>query len=62
MNQQELDRAVARATGERVTRVRRRGFTLLRSGVIEREPRIVDWDAVDEAHRVGMHRPPRTPR
>ncbi|HAN99536.1 MAG TPA: hypothetical protein DCQ98_19870 [Planctomycetaceae bacterium] len=62
MDQRDLDEAVARATGERLARVRRRGFSLLRGGVMEREPQVVDWDAVDESFRVGMQRPPRKPR
>jgi len=39
MTQRELDRAVARATRETVTEIRRRGFGLLKAGAMPPEGR-----------------------
>ena len=49
MTQQELDRAVAEATGESVATVAKMGFVPLTSRPIERErqPLMVDWDQAD---------------
>jgi hypothetical protein len=53
MTQHALNRAVARATGESVSTIARRGFSLLRVGPVEREPLVIDWDQLDE-QRYGM--------
>lgn len=60
MTQADLNRAVARATGESVSTISGRGFVLLTAKPTEREPHVVSWDDV-EAHRVGLF-PPRGPR
>ena len=51
MTQAELNRAVARATGESIRRIARRGFVLLTPVPVEREPRVVDWDRLDAKRR-----------
>ena len=53
MTQADLNRAVARATGESVTTIAGRGFVPLRYGVYERDLRTVDWDELD-AGRPGL--------
>jgi hypothetical protein len=60
VTQRELNRAVARATGESLATVTRMGFGRLRTIVEEREPLILDWDRV-EAERTGLF-PPRRRR
>jgi hypothetical protein len=44
MTQNELNRAVARATGEPVAVVSSMGFVPLTNVPREREPRTVDWE------------------
>jgi hypothetical protein len=46
MTQRQLDRAVARATGERITTIRRMGFGPLAPLPDDdhREPLVLDWD------------------
>jgi len=56
MNQAELNRAVAEATGETVATIAKRGFTLLTPTPIEREPLVMDWNRFDEERRVGFAR------
>jgi hypothetical protein len=54
MLQTELDRHVARATGESVRRISRQGFSLLVGCAApdeEQQPSIVDWDEVDRQRR-----------
>ena len=53
MHQNELNRAVARATGESVRTVARMGFIPLTPMPIDRDPLVVDWDEL-EAQRVGV--------
>ena len=53
MHQNELNRAVARATGESVRTIARMGFSPLSEPAAEREPLVVDWDEL-EARRVGV--------
>ena len=48
MTQAELNRAVARATGESVSAIAQMGFVTLTSIPIEREPMLVDWDMLDQ--------------
>jgi hypothetical protein len=57
MTQIELNRAVASATGDRLSTVRRLGFSLLAacSPEPERQPLTVDWD---ELHRQRGGPPP----
>jgi hypothetical protein len=52
MTQAELNREVARATGESVAEIRHLGFVPLTLEPYEREPLTVDWDEVDEARDV----------
>ena len=47
MTQRDLNRAVARATGESVDMIERMGFGPLDDG--DREPQTIDWDADDDA-------------
>jgi len=63
MYQNELNRAVPRATGESVRTIVKMGFSPLTSIPIDREPLVVDWDKLD-AQRPGVFpprvRPPRS--
>jgi len=52
MTQAELNRAVATATGETVKTIADLGFVPLEPIPVEREPQVVDWDALDERRRV----------
>ena len=54
MTQAELNREVARATGESVRTIAARGFTLLTPKPVEREPLVVDWDDVQADRHVEM--------
>ena len=54
MTQQELDRQVARATGENLCEIRQRGFSVADPDLVDYDPEpcdiedlIVDWDALD---------------
>ena len=53
MTQAELNREVARATGETITEIGHRGFSLVNPDEVSFDPepddagRYVDWDAVD---------------
>lgn len=56
MNQNELNRAVARATGESVETIKRLGFLLsepdeefVDADAEELGPQVLDWDAVEQA-------------
>ena len=53
MHQNELNRAVARATGESVRTIAQMGFIPLTAPAVDREPLVVDWDEL-EAQRVGV--------
>ena len=57
MNQSQLNRAVARATGESLSTIRRRGFTLLTPIPIEREPLVMNWDEFDHERRISVSQP-----
>jgi hypothetical protein len=50
MTQNEINRAVARATGESVSVIASMGFVPLTETIHEREPRSIDWDR-HEQHR-----------
>jgi hypothetical protein len=57
MQQADLDRAVARATGETVTTIRRLGFLLDDPVAVTCDPQlcdaeVIDWDAL-ETQRYG---------
>ena len=54
MTQAELNRAVARATGESTREIARRGFVLLTPIPVEREPLVVDWDRLDAERRTSF--------
>ena len=61
MTQCELDRAVARATGENLRVISRLGFSLADPIFVEHDPepcdiedKIVDWDAVDAERSLAM--------
>jgi hypothetical protein len=59
MNQRDLNRVVAQATGESVTTISRMGFVPLIPGQIDREPQFLDWDRLDEQRNVPLTRPRR---
>ena len=48
MTQADLNRAVARATGESVSAIAEMGFVTLTPIPVEREPMLVDWDQLDQ--------------
>ena len=50
MTQRDLNRAVARATGESLLTIARLGFVPLGNTPVEREPLVVDWDSRDAGH------------
>ena len=54
MTQAELNRAVARATGESISLISSMGFVPLAGAPREREPRIVDWDKTQQTRRVSL--------
>ena len=57
MTHTQLERAVARATGESRNTIRRHGFSLIEADADRLEdpasPQVVDWDDLDDA-RVGL--------
>ena len=58
MTQAQLNRAVASATGETISEIRRMGFGLADPEAVAFDPapeegRYVDWDDVDQ-HRYGL--------
>jgi hypothetical protein len=64
MTQRDLDRAVADATGEYVSEIRRRGFSVLDSCADELDPdprdaapQIVDWDELERRQKVPYFSP-----
>ncbi len=54
MTQNDLNRAVAAATGETVTTIAEMGFVPLTATPIDREPLVVDWDELDVRRHVPM--------
>jgi hypothetical protein len=54
MTQNELNRAVARATGESISLISSLGFVPLSDTPHEREPRTVDWDKAQQTRRVSL--------
>ncbi len=62
MNQRELNREIAKATGETITEIANRGFVLLTAVPFEREPLTIDWDEADANRNFTiMPRRARTP-
>ena len=55
MTQAQMERELARATGESLSTIRHRGFSIIEPP--ELEPLVVDWDQLD-AKRVAVF-PPR---
>jgi hypothetical protein len=58
MTRSRIERAVARATGEAISTVKRLGFSLVETNVSGCDapptcPNVVDWDALDQ-RRVGL--------
>ena len=47
MNQRELNREIAKATGETITEISNRGFVLLTGQPYERDPQTIDWDDLE---------------
>jgi hypothetical protein len=56
MNQNELNRAVAKATGEPVAVISSLGFVPLTEKPHEREPQFVDWDEAAASRNVSLMR------
>ncbi len=54
MTQNDFNRAVARATGETVSEISRRGFQPLDLEPTEPEDVIVDWDQVELERNVSI--------
>ena len=54
MSQRDLNRAIARATGEEISTITGMGFVELTPFPIEREPLTVDWDEHDLDHNVAI--------
>ena len=62
MTQSELNRAVAKATGESVSKISQLGFVPLTRLPYEREPLVIDWDNLDTERNVAIFpRRKRTP-
>jgi hypothetical protein len=54
MTQNELNRAVARATGEPVSLISSMGFVPLTDAPQECEPQTVDWDEIQQSRRITL--------
>ena len=54
MSQRDLNRAIARATGEDLSMIAGMGWVELTPFPIEREPLMVDWDEHDLDHNVAI--------
>jgi hypothetical protein len=61
MTQNELNRAVARATGESVALISSMGFVPLSDTPHEHEPQTVDWDKTQQNRRVSLQSRRRRP-
>ena len=62
MNQRELNREIAKKTGESVSTIAALGFVPLTGQPYEHEPRAVDWDKLDAERAVAaMSQRTRTP-
>jgi hypothetical protein len=47
MDQTDLNRAVASATGESVSTIARQGFSYMEAPLVDRDPLVYDWDDAD---------------
>ena len=54
MTQQQLNREIARKTGETISTIAALGFVPLTDQPYEREPLMVDWDQVDAERNVAF--------
>jgi hypothetical protein len=54
MTQNDLNRAVARATGESMAVISGMGFVPLTRVPREREPQTVDWDEAQQTRRISL--------
>jgi hypothetical protein len=54
MNQRELNREIAKKTGETVSTIAALGFVPLTGQPYEREPQTVDWDKLDADRNVAV--------
>jgi hypothetical protein len=54
MNQRELNREIAKKTGETVSTIAALGFVPLTGQPYEREPQTVDWDKLDAERNVAV--------
>jgi len=54
MTQADLNRAVARATGESVAEIARFGFVPLSRRPEEYDPESLDWDEVQQERRIAV--------
>jgi len=52
MNQRELNREIAKKTGESVSTIAALGFVPLTGQPYEREPLMIDWDELDAERNV----------
>ena len=64
MTQRELDRAVAQATGEYVSEIRRRGFGVCElldqdfdPEPLDAAPQMIDWDELDRRRQAPFFSP-----
>ena len=60
MNQRELNREVAKKTGETVSTIAAFGFVSLTGQPFEREPLTVDWDQADAGRSFDVFSPHRS--
>ena len=56
MTQNELNRAVAKATGESLAAIAKMGFIALIPGPYKRGPKTVDWDQAHALRNVSLQR------
>ena len=54
MTQAELNREIAKKTGETVSTIAALGFVPLTGQPFEREPQTVDWDELDAERNVAL--------
>ncbi len=55
MRQRDLNRAIARSTGESITTISRLGFVPLVPEPVDREPRFLDWDEFEMLRNGAAH-------
>lgn len=54
MTQRDLNRSVARATGEDISTIAGMGFVPLTPFPVEHEPTFVDWDELDADRGISL--------